>query len=66
MRKKGFKPLKADVVIKGDSYSVLWETPKGEKRLTPLKDRGNLEKFILSRGVELSDQEPEKLIFEEF
>ena len=66
MEQKGFKALKPDVVIKGDSYSVLWETPEGEKRLTPLKDQGNLEKFILSKGVKLSEEEPEKIIFGEF
>ena len=66
MKKKGFTPLKADVVLKGDSYSVLWETPDGKKKLTPLKDQGKLEKFILSKGVELSEEEPEKIIFGEF
>ena len=66
MESKGFRKLKADVVLKGDSYSVLWETPDGEKRLTPLKEQGNLEKYILSKGVELSDEDPNKLIFGEF
>ncbi len=66
MERKGFKLLKPDVVIGGDSYSVLWETPEGEKRLTPLKDQGNLERFILSKGVELSEEEPEKIVFGEF
>ncbi len=66
MQDKGFKLLKPDVVIKGDSYSVLWETPEGKKKLTPLRDRGKLEDFIVSRGVELSDEDPSKLIFEEF
>ncbi len=66
MEGKGFKKLEPDVVVKGDSYSVLWETPEGEKRLTPLKDQGNLEKYILSKGVKLSDEDPNKLIFGEF
>ena len=66
MEKRGFKKLEPDVVVKGDSYSVLWETPEGEKRLTPLRDQGNLEKYILSRGVKLSDEDPNKLIFNEF
>jgi len=66
MERAGFKLLKPDVVIKGDSYSVLWETPEGKKKLTPLRDRGKLEDFIVSKGVELSDEDPSKLIFEEF
>jgi hypothetical protein len=66
MEERGFKKLNPDVVVKGDSYSVLWETHGGEKRLTPLKDRGNLESFILSKGVKLSEEDPNKLIFGEF
>ena len=66
MEEKGFKKLKADVVVKGDSYTVLWETPQGKKKITPLKDRGNLEDFLISMGVELSDEDPNKLIFSEF
>ncbi len=66
MEKKGFKPLRPDVTVKGDSYSVLWETPEGEKKLTPLRDRGNLENFILEKGVKLSEEDPNKLIFGEF
>ena len=66
MESRGFKKLEPDVVVKGDSYSVLWETPQGNKKLTPLKDRGNLEDYILSKGVELSDEDPSKLIFGEF
>ncbi len=65
MERHGFKKLRPDVVVKGDSYSVLWETPQGERRITPLRDRGNLEEFIVSRGVELSDEDPNKLIFDE-
>ncbi len=65
MERYGFKKLRPDVVVKGDSYSVLWETPQGERRITPLRDRGNLEEFIVSRGVELSDEDPNKLIFDE-
>ena len=66
MEEKGFKKLKADVVVKGDSYTVLWETPQGKKKITPLKDRGNLEDFLISMGVEPSDEDPNKLIFSEF
>lgn len=66
MESHGFKKLNPDVVVKGDSYSVLWETPEGERRLTPLKDKGNLEKYILSKDVKLSDEDPNKLIFGEF
>ncbi len=66
MERRGFRKLEPDVVVKGDSYSVLWETPEGEKRLTPLRDHGNLEKYILSRGVKLSEEDPNKLIFNEF
>jgi hypothetical protein len=66
MEKKGFKKLEPDHVVRGDSYSILWETPEGKTKLTPLKDKGNLEKFILGKGVELSEENPEKLIFEEF
>ncbi|NPA40970.1 MAG: hypothetical protein GXO18_01700 [Aquificae bacterium] len=66
MESKGFKILKPDVVIKGDSYSILWETPSGEKKLTPLKDKGKLEDFIARKGVELSEEDPNKLIFGEF
>jgi len=66
MESRGFRKLEPDVVVRGDSYSVLWETPEGEKRLTPLKDQGNLEKYILSKGVKLSDEDPNKLIFGEF
>ncbi|MDQ7038658.1 MAG: hypothetical protein Q9N26_05620 [Aquificota bacterium] len=66
MEKRGFKKLEPDVVVKGDSYSVLWETPDGKKKLTPLKESGNLEKFILSKGVELSEEDPNRIIFDEF
>jgi len=66
MESHGFRKLNPDIVVKGDSYSVLWETPEGEKRLTPLKDKGNLERYILSKGVKLSDEDPNKLIFGEF
>jgi len=66
MGSRGFRRLEPDVVVNGDSYSVLWETPKGEKRLTPLKDRGSLEKFILSKGVKLSEEDPNRIIFGEF
>ncbi len=66
MENRGFKKLNPDVVLRGDSYSVLWETPEGKRKLTPLKDKGNLEKFILSKGVELSDEDPNRLIFGEF
>ncbi len=66
MEEKGFKKLKPDVVVKGDSYSILWETPDGKRKLTPLKDSGNLEKFILSKGVELSEEDPNRIIFGEF
>ncbi|MDQ7081653.1 MAG: hypothetical protein Q9N34_00600 [Aquificota bacterium] len=45
MEKRGFRKLEADHTVKGDSYSVLWETPGGKTKLTPLKDRGNLEKI---------------------
>ena len=65
MEKRGFKKLKADVVVKGDSYTILWETPQGKKKITPLKDRGNLEEFLISMGVEPSDEDPNKLIFSE-
>ncbi len=66
MEKRGFKKLEADVVIKGDSYSVLWETPDGKKKITPLKDKGNLEEYIAKSGVEVSDLDPNKIIFSEF
>ncbi len=66
MESRGFRKLEPDVVVKGDSYSILWETPDGKRKLTPLKDSGNLEKFILSKGVELSDEDPNKIIFGEF
>ncbi len=66
MEKRGFKKLEPDVVLKGDSYSVLWETPDGKRKLTPLKESGNLEKFILSKGVELSEEDPNRIIFDEF
>ncbi|RLJ71398.1 hypothetical protein BCF55_1700 [Hydrogenivirga caldilitoris] len=66
MGDRGFRKLNPDVVVRGDSYSVLWETPEGEKKLTPLKDEGNLERYLLSKGIELSDEDPNKLIFGEF
>ncbi len=66
MKRKGFTKLEPHFTVKGDSYSVLWETPKGEKKLTPLTEKGNLEKYILSQGVELSDENPDRLIFNEF
>jgi hypothetical protein len=66
MERRGFKKLEPDVVVRGDSYSVLWETPEGRRKLTPLRDSGNLEKFILSKGVELSEEDPNRIIFEEF
>ncbi len=65
MEKRGFKKLEPDVVIRGDSYSVLWETPEGKRKLTPQRDSGEVERFILSRGVELSDEDPNKIIFGE-
>ena len=65
MERKGFKKLEPDVVVKGDSYSVLWETPDGKKRLTPLRDRGNLEDYLIGSGIEESEEDPNKLIFEE-
>jgi len=66
MESYGFKKLNPDVVVKGDSYSVLWETHAGERKLTLFRDIGNLERHILSKGVKLSEEDPNKLIFEEF
>ena len=66
MESRGFRKLEPDIVVKGDSYSILWETPEGKIRLTPLRDQGNLERYILGKGVELSDEDPNRLIFREF
>jgi len=66
MERRGFRKLEADVVLKGDSYSVLWETPTGEKRITPRADEGNLEGFLLNAGVRRSEEDPDRLIFGEF
>ena len=65
MRKHGFRRLEPDVIIKGDSYSVLWETPEGKRRLTPRKDKGDLEDYLADMGVELSEEDPSELIFGE-
>ncbi len=65
MERRGFRKLTADVVLKGDSYSVLWETPRGEIRLTPRADEGDLERFVVRAGAQRSEDDPDKLIFGE-
>ncbi|GEM_PF-1739515 len=65
MEKRGFKKLEADVEVSGDSYSVLWETPQGKKRITLRSDAGSLENFLLTAGVEKTEEDPEKIFFGE-
>jgi len=60
MERRGFRKLEAEVTLRGDSYSVLWETPQGDRRLTPREDEGNLESFILSAGIVRSEEDPDK------
>jgi len=66
MENEGFRKLNPDVVLKGNSCSVFWETPRRKEETPRLKDRDNLEECIVSKGVELSDEDPNKLIFGEF
>ena len=63
MEAKGFRRLEADVSLKGDSYSVLWETPEGVRRLTPREEEGELERFLINAGVERLEEDPDRLMF---
>jgi len=65
MKERGFEKLEPHVKLGGDSYSVLWETPQGERKLTPLRNRDKVEDSLLALGVEISEEDPTKLIFEE-
>lgn len=62
MEKRGFRKLEADVTLRGDSYSVLWETPEGIRKLTPREEEGELERFLISAGVEPSEEDPDRLV----
>ncbi len=65
MEEHGFKRLDPDVVVRGDSYSVLWETPEGKRKLTPRKDKGDLEEHLARMGIEISEEDPSEIIFGE-